>query len=194
MPIYEYECSKCGHVFEKIQGFSASSNGRCPVCEGKASRLLSQCTFHLKGGGWYATDYAKDQQDTYAEKPHVLFKHSYASFFYGFRSYRIYRFPNTGFRRNKDTPLHNFASFFHFGIQQIPQPVAKQVEPDDCQGDGQPREDSGPGREFDNAPGLVEHQAPRGGRRPGPQAQKLQSGFGQRMRPGIRHFWGLSSR
>ena len=63
MPIYEYECSKCGHVFEKIQGFSASSNGRCPVCEGKASRLLSQCTFHLKGGGWYATDYAKDQQD-----------------------------------------------------------------------------------------------------------------------------------
>lgn len=61
MPIYEYKCSECGHVFEKIQGFSAPSSGKCPLCNGKASRLLSQCTFHLKGSGWYATDYAKDQ-------------------------------------------------------------------------------------------------------------------------------------
>ena len=46
---------------EKIQGFSDPPVSRCPECEGRVSKLLSQCTFHLKGSGWYATDYAKDQ-------------------------------------------------------------------------------------------------------------------------------------
>ncbi|HUU50329.1 MAG TPA: zinc ribbon domain-containing protein [Nitrospinota bacterium] len=59
MPIYEYKCNSCGHRFEKIQSFSDSPIEKCEVCNGKVSKLLSKSTFHLKGSGWYATDYAK---------------------------------------------------------------------------------------------------------------------------------------
>ena len=58
MPIYEYECSKCGHVEEVMQKFSDKPLSRCPSCKGKLRKLMSQSTFHLKGSGWYVTDYA----------------------------------------------------------------------------------------------------------------------------------------
>jgi putative FmdB family regulatory protein len=58
MPIYEYQCDECGHQFEKIQGFSGPHTLKCGLCGAKAKRVVSQCTFHLKGNGWYATDYA----------------------------------------------------------------------------------------------------------------------------------------
>lgn len=58
MPIYEYECSKCGHVEEVMQKFSDRPLSRCPLCKGKLRKLMSQSTFHLKGSGWYVTDYA----------------------------------------------------------------------------------------------------------------------------------------
>jgi putative FmdB family regulatory protein len=58
MPIYEYECEACGHRFEAIQKFSDAPLADCPEC-GKSAlkKLLSASAFHLKGGGWYQTDF-----------------------------------------------------------------------------------------------------------------------------------------
>lgn len=58
MPIYEYECKKCGHQMEVFQMFSDPPLCKCEVCNGKVRKLISQNTFHLKGSGWYVTDYA----------------------------------------------------------------------------------------------------------------------------------------
>lgn len=58
MPIYEYECEKCGHIHEAMQKMSDKPLSRCPQCSGKLHKLISQSAFHLKGSGWYATDYA----------------------------------------------------------------------------------------------------------------------------------------
>ncbi|HKV54254.1 MAG TPA: zinc ribbon domain-containing protein, partial [Candidatus Binataceae bacterium] len=58
MPIYEYNCKKCG-VFEATQRITESPLGKCPTCGGKVSRLISHTSFVLKGSGWYATDYAR---------------------------------------------------------------------------------------------------------------------------------------
>ena len=57
MPIYEYQCGKCG-VFEVTQKITDAPLRRCPKCKGKASKLISSTSFQLKGSGWYATDYA----------------------------------------------------------------------------------------------------------------------------------------
>ena len=58
MPIYEYHCTDCGKDFEFMQKFSDPPKTVCPDCGGDLKKLISQCTFHLKGTGWYATDYA----------------------------------------------------------------------------------------------------------------------------------------
>lgn len=58
MPIYEYQCKKCGHQTELWQKFSDPPMARCDHCNGKMKKLISQSTFHLKGTGWYVTDYA----------------------------------------------------------------------------------------------------------------------------------------
>ncbi|MBI1815067.1 MAG: zinc ribbon domain-containing protein [Deltaproteobacteria bacterium] len=58
MPIYEYQCAKCG-PFERIQKFSDATLKRCPTCKGKVSKLISNTSFQLKGSGWYVTDYAR---------------------------------------------------------------------------------------------------------------------------------------
>ncbi len=58
MPIYEYECRECGQVYEIMQKMSDKPLTECPHCSGKLQKLISQSTFHLKGSGWYATDYA----------------------------------------------------------------------------------------------------------------------------------------
>ncbi len=58
MPIYEYECTKCGHQTEIWQKFSDVPITKCEMCSGKMKKLISQSTFHLKGTGWYVTDYA----------------------------------------------------------------------------------------------------------------------------------------
>ena len=58
MPIYEYECTKCGQIEEAIQSFSDKPLTKCTQCSGKLQKLISQSTFHLKGAGWYVTDYA----------------------------------------------------------------------------------------------------------------------------------------
>jgi putative FmdB family regulatory protein len=58
VPIYEYECTKCGHQSETLQKFSDPPLAECELCHGKLTKLISHSTFHLKGSGWYVTDYA----------------------------------------------------------------------------------------------------------------------------------------
>ncbi len=62
MPIYEYECEKCGNVLEAFQSFSDKPLTKCSSCSGKLHKIISQNTFHLKGSGWYVTDYAGKSQ------------------------------------------------------------------------------------------------------------------------------------
>lgn len=57
MPLYEYECGKCRHVVEVLQKFSDAPLTKCPDCGGKVHKLMSRNAFHLKGGGWYVSDY-----------------------------------------------------------------------------------------------------------------------------------------
>ena len=57
MPIYEYECSKCHKNFEVFQKITEEPITKCKFCNGKVNRLISQCSFQLKGSGWYVTDY-----------------------------------------------------------------------------------------------------------------------------------------
>jgi putative FmdB family regulatory protein len=64
MPIYEYECTKCGKIEEALQKFSDKPLTKCKSCSGKLTKLVSQSTFHLKGSGWYVTDYAAKSRDS----------------------------------------------------------------------------------------------------------------------------------
>jgi len=57
MPIYEYECTQCGRREEILQKYSDIPLTVCKYCSGKVHKLISQTAFHLKGGGWYVTDY-----------------------------------------------------------------------------------------------------------------------------------------
>ena len=57
MPIYEYECESCGKVIENWQHFSDAPLITCESCGGNLHKLISHSTFHLKGSGWYVTDY-----------------------------------------------------------------------------------------------------------------------------------------
>jgi len=59
MPLYEYQCKKCGHRFERLQQFSDAPVKKCPDCGGKVEQLISAPTVQFKGSGWYVTDYAK---------------------------------------------------------------------------------------------------------------------------------------
>lgn len=59
MPIYEYECKKCGLIFEVMQSFSDPPVKKCKSCKGKVEKLISLSSFHLQGTGWYSTDYVK---------------------------------------------------------------------------------------------------------------------------------------
>jgi putative FmdB family regulatory protein len=58
MPIYEYQCAACSRVVEKWQKISEDPLTTCPACGGSLSKLISNCAFHLKGSGWYVTDYS----------------------------------------------------------------------------------------------------------------------------------------
>ncbi len=58
MPIYEYRCRKCGE-FEVTQRITDAPLSRCPTCRGKVAKLISNTSFHLKGSGWYITDYGR---------------------------------------------------------------------------------------------------------------------------------------
>ncbi len=59
MPIYEYECEKCGYRFEVRQDFDDEPLTECrnDGCEGPAHRVFSPPTIIFKGSGFYTTDY-----------------------------------------------------------------------------------------------------------------------------------------
>jgi putative FmdB family regulatory protein len=59
VPLYEYQCKKCKHRFEKIQKFSDPAVKKCPECGGPVEKLLSASAVQFKGSGWYVTDYAR---------------------------------------------------------------------------------------------------------------------------------------
>jgi putative FmdB family regulatory protein len=60
MPIYEYRCLDCGHQFELMQKFSDPPAEACTSCSGTVQKLISRSAFHLKGSGWYVTDYGRN--------------------------------------------------------------------------------------------------------------------------------------
>jgi len=68
MPLYEYQCTECGEIEEAIQKFSDAPLTVCRHCSGKLNKLISQSSFHLKGTGWYVTDYSKKSADATKSK------------------------------------------------------------------------------------------------------------------------------
>ncbi|MEI6127563.1 MAG: zinc ribbon domain-containing protein [Pseudomonadota bacterium] len=65
MPIYEYACNACGKNFEAFLGINDKPLKKCTYCKSsKIKKLISNCSFQLKGTGWYATDYAKKDSGT----------------------------------------------------------------------------------------------------------------------------------
>ena len=68
MPLYEYECQKCGRRTEKIESVDGPHLKRCPHCGGKVERLLAPPAIQFKGAGWYVTDYAGKSSGGDSEK------------------------------------------------------------------------------------------------------------------------------
>jgi putative FmdB family regulatory protein len=64
MPLYEYECKKCHHRFERIQKFSDPHVKKCPDCRGPIEQVITAPSVHFKGSGWYVTDYGKNTSHT----------------------------------------------------------------------------------------------------------------------------------
>lgn len=71
MPFYEYQCTQCGHRLEVLQKISEPPVVDCPSCHNAAlKKLISASAFHLKGNGWYVTDFRNsDKQKDAPEKP-----------------------------------------------------------------------------------------------------------------------------
>ncbi|MGQ9499415.1 MAG: FmdB family zinc ribbon protein [Dissulfurimicrobium sp.] len=67
MPVYEYECESCGKIVEQMQKISDPNPERCE-CGGKLHKLISNSSFHLKGTGWYVTDYKGNGSKTQHKK------------------------------------------------------------------------------------------------------------------------------
>ena len=65
MPIYEYRCEQCGHQDSDMDSINSPRVKKCPQCGRRTfSRLISAAAFHLKGGGWYATDFKNKPKTT----------------------------------------------------------------------------------------------------------------------------------
>ena len=64
MPIYEYECSKCGKRIEVLQKMSDKPLKKHAGCGGSLTKLISAAGFQFKGTGWYVTDYARKETKT----------------------------------------------------------------------------------------------------------------------------------
>jgi putative FmdB family regulatory protein len=64
MPIYEYQCDKCGHHLEALQKISDKPLRECPECgKHRLKRLMSAPLFRLAGSGWYETDFKSDKEN-----------------------------------------------------------------------------------------------------------------------------------
>lgn len=65
MPVYDYRCDHCGHVFTALQGMSEDPLGHCPKCGQRPTRVPSRSAIVFKGSGWHATDYrSKKDRDS----------------------------------------------------------------------------------------------------------------------------------
>jgi putative FmdB family regulatory protein len=63
MPIYEYQCEKCGHHLEALQKIADKPLRECPECgKHRLKRLMSAPLFRLAGSGWYETDFKSDKE------------------------------------------------------------------------------------------------------------------------------------
>ncbi|KFN51241.1 FmdB family zinc ribbon protein [Arenimonas composti] len=61
MPIYAFECTSCGHAFDRLQKLSDADPTQCPTCGAPdVRRQVTAPAFRLAGGGWYETDFKKD--------------------------------------------------------------------------------------------------------------------------------------
>lgn len=69
VPIYEYQCTKCGEVFEAFQKITDEPISECKFCKSKVEQLISHSNFQLKGSGWYLTDYAKRSTSPASDAP-----------------------------------------------------------------------------------------------------------------------------
>ena len=78
MPIYEYQCEACGQICEELQKFSDAPLTTCKHCHGNLTKLISHSAFHLKGGGWYVSEYGnkKPNSATAATEPAATEKKS----------------------------------------------------------------------------------------------------------------------
>ena len=68
MPVYEYECKKCGAIFEAEQRIVDPPLDTCRLCGGSVERLISKCSFVLKGDGWYVTEHPSKDRKKAMEK------------------------------------------------------------------------------------------------------------------------------
>jgi putative FmdB family regulatory protein len=68
MPIYEYKCDRCGEEFELFRNMTDKGTPSCKFCDGPVRKLISRSSFHLKGTGWYVTDYAGKKSTGQEEK------------------------------------------------------------------------------------------------------------------------------
>ena len=69
MPIYEYQCTKCGEIFEAVQKITDDPLTECKFCKATVEKLISHSSFQLKGSGWYLTDYARRSSSPATDKP-----------------------------------------------------------------------------------------------------------------------------
>ena len=69
MPLYEYKCLKCGHVFELLQKANDLPLKKCPKCGSLVKKILSPPALQFKGEGWYVTDYAQKKIEKKEKAP-----------------------------------------------------------------------------------------------------------------------------
>ena len=69
MPLYEYQCKKCKHKFEKIQKFSDRPIKKCPECGSPVEKVMHAPNVQFKGSGWYVTDYGGKSDKSDKSKP-----------------------------------------------------------------------------------------------------------------------------
>ena len=69
MPIYDFQCTSCGHQSELMRKMSESNTTTCPQCKAEAfTKMLSAPSFQLNGTGWYATDFKNTSSKSTSDK------------------------------------------------------------------------------------------------------------------------------
>ena len=70
MPIYDFQCTSCGHQSEVMRKMSESNTTTCPQCKAETfAKMLSAPSFQLSGSGWYATDFKNGSDKPASDKP-----------------------------------------------------------------------------------------------------------------------------